>query len=550
MSEIWLARLEPYFAGPRDAAAGDASAPLHDWWRDLMRPERTVVVVGALQSGKSSLLNALLGAPVLPVRAGRGTGVVTTVRDASKARAVRMQNGEEEEIALGALASEVLVDLEGEIAGDGQGIAKRCTAKPTERRLGDEGEVEEVRIELPLPLAPPGTVLVDTPDLASGTAWAERADLIVMVLAADKILSARERAAARRLHDLLNGNEVYVINRIDTIEEWERPEVLSWARSALEGSGNSLVGEPGIFVVSAASGEGELSDLRAWLVGLLGTPRGETVVALSRLGILEARLDGLEREIRAALTRSQEATRQARETEAVERERERGAIRRQIAATQARLTDSGLPAAGEAFVTVCVEDTERALRDGGPGHLVYERALAEYEAVVTESAQAALAEAPITAPPFDVQGWILRAEVEAARHPASELGMALGGLLPRVVDGGSAGRAAGSAAGSWIEKTIFGVDAATETRKRIERIARSILPSLQAEAQEYRGWIERLLAEAEEYYKTWAPAAPGVAAAEAEEASWRAQLSWIERFRQEVADLTRDLAAGDVAWQG
>ena len=75
-----------------------------------------------------------------------------------------------------------------------------------------------------------GCVLVDTPGLPGGLGRTERvyreierADLAVMVLAADKILSAAEREMARWTNNLLRGNTVFGPKGVDRIqlEVWQ-----------------------------------------------------------------------------------------------------------------------------------------------------------------------------------------------------------------------------------------------------------------------------------------------------------------------------------------
>lgn len=55
------------------------------------------------------------------------------------------------------------------------------------------------------------------------------------------------RGFTLRQNDLLNGNLVFVVNRLDQVEEEERENILDWAYDSVEGLGNSIVGAPRLF---------------------------------------------------------------------------------------------------------------------------------------------------------------------------------------------------------------------------------------------------------------------------------------------------------------
>lgn len=100
--------------------------------------------------------------------------------------------------------------------------------------------VEEVKLQLPQPDLKADCWLVDTPGLIDSEelttrtfAALERADLAVMVLSADRVLSVREREAIKRVQTLLNGNLVFVVNRLNLMGDEEQAEVLDTARHVL-----------------------------------------------------------------------------------------------------------------------------------------------------------------------------------------------------------------------------------------------------------------------------------------------------------------------------
>ena len=212
------------------------------------------------------------------------------------------------------------------------------------------GSVKAIRLEVPLPLLADGVVLVDTPGLLQSdamdeTAYAElfRADLAVVVLAGDKILSAEERSAAAAANDLLLGNVVFVVNRMDLVGADDRDEVLEWARAALRETGNPLVGRAHIFATSAVqtresiSPPIDLQEFKAWLAGFFASEVSSQVALVSRLGILEHRLQeaavGIRREREQA--ERHEADARSRHDERVITER--SAVHRAIAEGRLRL---------------------------------------------------------------------------------------------------------------------------------------------------------------------------------------------------------------------
>ncbi len=540
-----LEALEPFFA----VAPGDAPESVRafleslEGFRQLLwRQERQVTFFGAFKAGKSSLLNALIGAALLPVRTNRATGVVTVIQYGTPPSATIVRGNAdgpvEETIPFDDVSRVVLLDL-----------SRSTVPAPT--------EIEEVRIQVPLPFleaTPRGyPTLVDTPGLLEHEALTERSyrelgrsDLAVMVLSADKVLSGRERDAARYINDLLNGNIVYVLNRLDMVEEDDREEVLDWARTALQGSGNQLVGSPRIFA-TAVKGAGtigqegsDLAAFRRWLAELFTTPVGDSVAILSRLGILEQHLCRIDASIRAELAAARQATQMAREEEAATLAREKARIRGRIAEARVRLQawKENLAAAGEAFVAKCVEGTQQQMKQQGARpatvRISYEPALERYTSEISERVRAAVMDAPITVPDFELRQWILRAEVAAATHPTSDIGAMFGDLMTRVVDGGSAGREAGASIGDWIGKNVFGMDAERETLKRVERVARGVVPSLQAEAERYLEKVDALLAEADRFYSGWTRTTPPVAAAQEVERRYGALLQWCDAFLHEV----------------
>lgn len=522
-----LQTLEPFFSAlPVDSVDGvpEVLRPIAELHGHLQRSECRITFAGAVKTGKSSILNALLGASVLPVHAYRSLGAVTVI-----------EYGREPTVTLVRQASGVE-----EIPFD--------TLRAFAHNLDDAGSVREMRLKVSLPLLASGAVLVDTPGLLHREAMDETAyqeightDLAIVVLAGDKILSAEERAAVAWANELLHGNVVFVVNRLDLVDEEDREDVVEWARSALRDSGNSLVGKARIFATSAppfpesASPGTGVRQLATWLAEFVTSDLGKRVALVSRLGILEHRLRQTAALIRTELEHSERHEADARSRHAERVESDRAAVRTSIA--EGRLHLDGirqrLPSLGNAFVAQCTADVTEYLayhRGGSAMHEQFQAAVEHYAESVRDDVASALSGVPVTPPPFNLGSWIVRVPIDPVSDPAKEIGLTVGDALTRIIDGGKAGREAGAAIGGWIGKKVLGIDAEGDTLKRIEAVARGVLGPIQTEVENYLNIILGLLADADSFYQTWTRTAREVQDAESQTRYWFAVLHWCEEF--------------------
>jgi hypothetical protein len=115
--------------------------------------------------------------------------------------------------------------------------------------------------------------------------------------------------------------------------------------------------------------------------------------------------------------------------------------------------------------------------------------------------------------------------------------------MDRVAAGGTIGRDTGASLGSWFSKNVLGIDAERETRRRVESVARGVVPSLQQEAERHIERIDGLLEQADDFYAGWTRVSPQVAAAEEDERAHKRVLEWCEDFLHEVTALAASLAA-------
>lgn len=178
-----------------------------------------VACVGQFKRGKSTLINALVGEPVLPAGVVPVTAAVTVVRFGERL-AARVRFGER--------------DWED---CDPRGLA---TYVAEEHNPGNEKGVTGVEVFVPSPLLAAGMCLVDTPGIASispaGTAatraFVPHIDAALVVLGADPPISGDElglvEEIARSVREL-----IVVLNKADRLGDPERAEALRFTERVL-----------------------------------------------------------------------------------------------------------------------------------------------------------------------------------------------------------------------------------------------------------------------------------------------------------------------------
>jgi GTP-binding protein EngB required for normal cell division len=196
-----------------------------------------LVVAGQFKRGKTSLINALIGAELLPVAVVPLTSVITVLSYGPKVTAtIVYESGERHPIPVDALAAYV-----------------------TERgNPNNEKRVREAHVTCPSRWLVGGIRLIDTPGVGSvyesNTDVTQRflpqSDAVLFVLSVDQPLSAAEceflasiRPYAQRIF--------FLLNKADLLNEEELRESMDFTRGALR----SVLGvEPALFAVSARLG--------------------------------------------------------------------------------------------------------------------------------------------------------------------------------------------------------------------------------------------------------------------------------------------------------
>ena len=207
-----------------------------------------VACVGQFKRGKSSLLNALIGYPILPAGVIPVTTVPTVIRHGDDVGArVRFSNTDWSDIPIGAVEEFVSED------------------KNPENTKG----VAALEIFVPSPLLANGMSLVDTPGLGSvhaGNTAATRAfiphiDAALVVIGADPPLSGEEldlvESVSKEVHDL-----IFVLNKADRSSERERSSAIAFAQRMLQTRLRRP--SPKILEVSALERLENRGDAREW----------------------------------------------------------------------------------------------------------------------------------------------------------------------------------------------------------------------------------------------------------------------------------------------
>ncbi|HXZ13102.1 MAG TPA: dynamin family protein [Candidatus Sulfotelmatobacter sp.] len=282
-----------------------------------------VACVGQFKRGKSTLVNALVERPVLPMGIAPVTSVPTLIRyGPSPSARVRLQGGGWTKIPLDSVEQYVSAE------------------KNPENRLG----VEALEIFLPTPRLEKGMCLVDTPGLGSvflGHSAATRKfiphiDAAIIVIGADPPLSRDElelvEQVARETHNL-----IFILNKADRSSEAERAGAIAFARAVLE----SHLGKfrPAIFEVSALEQLNHGGSERDWprLVEALHQLGEESGSALVRQAA-ERALRRAAGQLRAVLAEERGALERPLE----ESERRIEALRRAVAEAAQALGDLGV----------------------------------------------------------------------------------------------------------------------------------------------------------------------------------------------------------------
>jgi GTP-binding protein EngB required for normal cell division len=238
-------------AGKRLGALGtefEADRGWLDGLRQRVREERChLAVLGQFKRGKSTLVNALLGAPVLPTAVVPLTSIPTFLHDGEQIAArVLFDDGKAEERFSGP---------------DAEALADFLTRFVTEsanphNRLG----VRVVEATYPAPVLGKGVALIDTPGIGSTfrhnteatVNFLPQCDAALFVVSADPPITEVEVEFLKLAHRKL-ARLFFVLNKVDYLDANERRDAVAFLQQVLcEQVG--FAAAPPIFCVSARQG--------------------------------------------------------------------------------------------------------------------------------------------------------------------------------------------------------------------------------------------------------------------------------------------------------
>ncbi len=206
-----------------------------------------LAVLGQFKRGKSTLLNALTGEPILPVGVVPLTAAPTFLQYGEAAKiTVQYKGGRPADEFAGASTAERSAFLAGFVTEKGN----------PENKLG----VAEVQVDLPAPILTGGVVLIDTPGIGStyrhNTSatldFLEQCDAALFLVSADPPITEVELAFLRQVSEKVP-RLFFVLNKIDYLNESELEEALAFYKRVLSDE-VGWNGDHPVFCVSARKG--------------------------------------------------------------------------------------------------------------------------------------------------------------------------------------------------------------------------------------------------------------------------------------------------------
>jgi len=224
--------------------------------RKLESQRFRVAVVGEFSKGKSTLLNALLGQEIQPVRDIPCSGTVTVLKYGPQQRVIcKYKNGREEEISPQQYKEKASISEEAALGSVGDEIVK--------------SEIKEIIFEHPnLELCRNGVEIIDSPGLneqAERTLVTEQAlktsDAVIFLTHAQNALTEKERELLLYLKKELNpgkddepAKSIFVlVNFADLLVREESRKQVRQRVEIIVKSQNALAGENRIHFISAQS---------------------------------------------------------------------------------------------------------------------------------------------------------------------------------------------------------------------------------------------------------------------------------------------------------
>ena len=239
-----LAPLETLAQVARELGIADVERQAESLAERLAEGRFNVAVLGQFKRGKSSLINALLGRPILPTGIVPVTAVPTVVRYWQQPHArVRLADGEWTDIEAGSVEEYVSEEYN------------------SENRLG----VTAVEVGVPSPLLASGMCLVDTPGIGSSLGentaatqdFLPHVDVALIVVGVDPPLTGDELSLVESVARFAPASLV-VLNKADRFSDADRAVAATFAERTLAARLGRPVGP--VLHVSATARLQQLAD--------------------------------------------------------------------------------------------------------------------------------------------------------------------------------------------------------------------------------------------------------------------------------------------------
>jgi GTPase SAR1 family protein len=216
------------------ALEGVRGCPCEELAEKLREGAFDLVVAGQFKRGKTSLINALIGADILPVSVVPLTSIITVLTYGPALRVKVHFNGER------------TMEIKPE------SLPEYVTEKGNPK---NEKNVKEVVVEYPSPYLKDGVRIVDTPGVGSvyehntdaAYRYLPRSDAVLFLLSVDQPLSRAEFDFLGDVGEYAN-KIFFLLNKADYLSDTELGESVGFLRGELR---KALTSEPVIFPVSA-----------------------------------------------------------------------------------------------------------------------------------------------------------------------------------------------------------------------------------------------------------------------------------------------------------
>ena len=247
-----------------------------------------VSFVGRFKTGKSSLINALLGMDILPTKATTATTVITRIVYGPMICAYVREHGDLRPVSI-QKAQDVILN----------------------HKVSDVGNTPDVIFELPVEWLKGNIELRDTPGMDDSTqnGLLEKislnalvdTDLCVLVYDACQFFSAKEREITMKAQEQLGGNIVFAVNRTNLLHSVEDlNQVEKTAKTVFGDMGNDLVGNNRHYLMCSAPGMIELDDFDVWLKDILTPEHADRLNSLRKRAV-SASISGVYEDVSGGL---------------------------------------------------------------------------------------------------------------------------------------------------------------------------------------------------------------------------------------------------------